>query len=75
MSAFYVVDERPSGVQFGSNGVKLQRSRTAGVRRNNLDGHRLRGKMDGRFSRSSALNLRRKLACLLAKYLGHRVTN
>ena len=58
------VDERPSGVQFGSNGVRLQRPRTAGVRRNNLDGHRLRGKMDGRFSRTSALNLRRKLACL-----------
>ena len=71
MSTGYAfVDERPSGVTFGSNGVKVQRSRTAGYVKVNCLGHKPRGKADGRFSRSSALKLRRKLACLPSEQFG-----
>lgn len=64
MSEWQVVTARAANVDFAQNGIKLTAPRQAHIRKNNLAGHKLRGKMTGAFSRTSALNLRRKLACL-----------
>lgn len=59
------IEEREASVDFASNGVQVKKPLAAHV--SNLPPPELRrkkGAMDGRFSRSSALNLRRKLACL-----------
>ena len=64
VATFVSVEERAGSVAFASNGLKMTRPVSAHIRRNNLAGHKPRGKMVGQFSRSSALNLRRKLACL-----------
>ena len=58
-----IVHEREGTVQFAENGIKMTRPQQFHVRPNPLAGFK-RGRMDGRFSRGSALNLRRKLACL-----------
>lgn len=56
------LEERPATVQRVSNGIAVKRPRMAGVKKVPF-GYK-RPKMDGRFSRTSALNLRKKLACL-----------
>lgn len=67
MSSVYYVDDRDASVQFASNGLKMQNARQAGMRRLNFGDKQGRPKgsrLYGKFSRNSALNLRRKLACL-----------
>lgn len=59
------IDERSASVEFASNGVKMTKPMRGHVC--NLpppEKRRKRSPMVGQFSRNSALNLRRKLACL-----------
>lgn len=62
---YAIVEERSPSLEIGSNGLQMKKAMKRHVC--NLPPPELRkkkGAMDGRFSRSSALNLRRKLACL-----------
>lgn len=59
--AHRIIDQRDPTLDVSSNGLKMTKPLKAFVTK---EPPKRRGPMDGRFTRGSALNLRRKLACL-----------